>query len=563
MAIEPHRFRALSSILDERVDKIHGDNSPLVNGKTIAALAELEQISPHFNSAFDLMERQGRRFNYATGSIRHVDADTRPSALIAQDGKIIHANLACEKLLGFKKDKTTDSHVFEHGDNNRLSKDLRQLANQETDKVIAVYTLYMGEKQTPTKMALSKTIGYNGAVIGRLCTFHIKWLPEMESQFQKRFNLTPIEIEITRAIVSGITLGELANKRGRSLETLRKQTKRLLAKLNLRSQVELACIYSGFTQFNLKDASDIASTRKKTESWKQSHKLKLADNRILHYETCGPEQGRPVLYFHGLMGGNVMTKAMCDQLTTRNIYLIMVWRPHFAKTSPDHGPLRKANARFALDIETLLDHLKIETCQILANIAGAIYAYGCAQHMPNRILGIVNTAGSIPLQTQRQFKLMSKPSRVSLYVARHTPNLLPMLLRAMLAKVDAGFDEEFIQEHYADSPPDQKVMQEPELKSLIRDQFPLLSRQGYTHMSRDIHTQARKWGSVLEGVTCPVTLVHGDSDPAYPLCTVEDFVKTQAEFKLAAIPSAGQLVLYQAHETVFTELDKQFSERKP
>lgn len=137
-----------------------------------------------------------------------------------------------------------------------------------------------------------------------------------------------------------------------------------------------------------------------------------------------------------------------------------------------------------------------------------------------------------------------------------------MFLRAMLAKVDAGFDEEFIQEHYADSPPDQNILQEPELKSLIRDEFPLLARQGYTHMSRDIHIQARKWGAVLEGVTCPVTLVHGDNDPAYPLCTVEDFVKTQAGFNLTAAPNAGQLVLYQAYATVFAELDKQFSERK-
>ena len=53
----------------------------------------------------------------------------------------------------------------------------------------------------------------------------------MEDQFRSGFNLTSVELEITRAIVSGGSLKELAATRGRSLETLRKQTKVLLAKL--------------------------------------------------------------------------------------------------------------------------------------------------------------------------------------------------------------------------------------------------------------------------------------------------------------------------------------------
>ncbi len=562
MAVEPQRFHVLSKILDDRLHALH--RAPrLANEDDEPHPDNIDDVTSHFERAFDLLDRQGRRFNYATGSIRYIDSDSRPSALVHADGKIFHANQAAIDMLAFAKGTTLGTARFDNGHHKRLMADLQNIGDHETDKMIAVYNLHDAEGK-PLKIALSKALDYSANPIGRLCTFHIKWLPEMSRQFKSGFDLTDAEMAITEAVISGVSLKNLAEQRGRAIATVRTQANALLTKLGLHSQIELACLYSGFTRFNIKDLAFAKEPERPNEPWRAKFILDLPDRpnepsgRKLQYEMVGPPKGRPVLNFPSLVGGTVMTKLMREELQARNIRMILVWRPHFAGSSPD-GKLRCAPERFARDIEFLLDHIGIETCQITGGISGPIYAYACAQLMPKRILGIVACGGAIPLVTRKQFKFMEPSSRTALYVARYTPTLMPMLLRAMLSKIDAGYDEEFIQEHYKNSPPDLTISQDLELKSLIRDMFPIITAQGYTGYIRDIQIQASKWGHLLKGVTCPVTLLHGETDPAYKIETVRDFVKTRPNFTLVSFPNGGQLMALQHPLAMFEALDAQYN----
>ena len=550
MAVEPQRFDELADGLDARIDEIHGADSLLVNGEHVEAIDKLGQLEPHFKRAHDLMQRQGRRFNYATGSKRFIDADIRPSALIHQDGSVFYTNKAGHELLDFKAGSKLTSERFARDDLKRLLADLKTLGEHELDKIISVYDLYAGEDASTMKIALTKTVDFEGKTIGRLCTFYIKWLPEMEGQFRSGFNLTPVELEITRTIVSGGSLKELAASRERSLETLRKQTKALLAKLGLRSQIELACIYSGFTQFSVKDRANASQQKPKSLRRGDYLNMHLDDGRNLQYSIAGPASGKPVFFIHGLIGGTVHTSKMLALLTRYKIKLIMVWRPSFAGSDPS-GKAKNSPTLFTRDLEVLMDHLKIDTCQILGNISGAIYAYAAAQAMPKRITKIVNAGGVIPIETRAQLKLMDSASRVSIYTVRYAPALFPTLIRAVFAKIDAGFDEEFVQSHYAATPVDQNILLEPELRALMRDQFDIISAQGYDYMLHDIKLQALKWSKYIKGVKCPVVLVHGMEDQAYPIETLRNFVKDKPNYELVEVADAGQLAYYQNTEAVF------------
>lgn len=561
MAVEPQRFHALAKILDDRLHALH--RAPrLATEEDGAHQDNIDDISTHFERAFDLLDRQGRRFNYATGSIRYVDSDARPSVLVREDGKIFHANQAAVDMLKFSKGALVTSADFDAGHHKRLLQDLKNIAGHETNKMIAVYNLHIGDDLKPIKMALSKALDHVGNPIGRLCTFHIKWLPEMSRQFKSAFDLTDAEMAITKAIISGVSLKDLAEQRDRAIATVRTQANALLTKLGLHSQIELACLYSGFTRFNIEDLAFTKKPERPNEPWRAKFILDLPDGpnkpsgRKLQYEMVGPPKGRPVLYFHSLIGGTVLTQTMRDELQARNIRMIMPWRPHFAGSSPD-GKARGAPERFARDIKYLLDYLNIETCQIAGGISGSIFAYASAQLMPERIAGIVACGGCIPLTTRKQFKSMEPSSRISIYLARHTPSLLPMLMRAMLSKIDAGYDEEFAQRHYERSPFDGKILRNTEVKTLFRNMFPIVSAQGYTCYVQDIQAQASKWGHLLVGVTCPVTLLHGETDPAYKIETVRDFVKTKPNFSLIAFPEGGQLITVQYPKAMFEALDKQ------
>ncbi|MEE9348173.1 MAG: alpha/beta fold hydrolase [Robiginitomaculum sp.] len=544
MAIEPERFRALFDVLERHISSPEHESFE----------RSLEQVSPHFDRASHMMDRQERRFNYATGSRRYIDEDSRPAALISSEGVILHSNDICAEQLGLTEGDKLSAERFEHGDYARISTDLKALASHKTDKVISIYTAYAGDDHTPMKVALSKTTDFNGKTIGRLSTFHVKWSSSVEQAFQDSFNLTSVEMDITRAVVSGQKLSQLAEQRRRSLATLRKQMKVLLAKMNLRSQVELACVYSGFTQFTLGRGSQAVMAKPLVTPYSQSYDLTLKDGRNLHYEISGPETGRPVLYCHSMFGGAMVTPQMGEQLRKRNIKLITPWRPYFAKTSPDKGPIVEGPQRFARDVEALLIHLGIKRCQILGQTSGAIYAYHCAAHLGDKISAIVNVGGVIPIITKAQFSAMSHQTSRSIRLARHAPGLMPIAIRSILARIDAGYDEEFSLDYFDSCPADFAMVKRPIFQAYVRHVYPLMTRQGHHFMTRDIIVQASKWGAILERVNCPVTLVHGAQDTAYTIASIESFAKGHEGFSCIAVKDAGQLVLYQEPRRAFESL---------
>jgi pimeloyl-ACP methyl ester carboxylesterase/DNA-binding CsgD family transcriptional regulator len=558
MAIEPQRFDALYQMLDEHLQNFQNTTEPEDNEGQDQSEYDINAISNHFERAFGLLNQQGRRTQYATGSTRYVDSDTRPSALIRKNGSLFHANQPMQDLFGFSIDKTPDASRFDHGEYDRLLRDVKTLKTHQTDKMISVYKLLSLENDMPFKMALSHAVGYDGKPIGRLSTFHIKWLPEMGQQFKESFDLTDVDLAITKAIVSGLSLRDLASERGRSINTVRTQTKALLTKLGLHSQIELACYYSGFSQFNLKDPTKNLPTQQKKDPWRTNRHLSLPDNRIMDYVIAGPDHGRPVLFFHALSGGQFLSQSVREQLTARNIRLILVWRPFYANTSPD-GAHRDAPERFAGDVCRLLDFLKISQCQILGINVGAVYAYACAQFLKTRISGLVNCATSAPM-THEQLKHMALSSRaVGIFMARYTPKLLPMLSRAMLSSIDAGYDLEFMQAHFANTPDDQKLFNNPETLALFRDSYSAGARQGHMFLVRDGNVQAGNWGHLAQALDCPVTLIHGENDTAYPLELIRKFVDGKSNFTLLPIPKAGHLVYFQQPGLAFSALDAQIA----
>ncbi len=558
MAVEPQRFIAFTDVLNARAHTLSQlpQDGQEADPKT---LENLNNIATHFQHAFDLLERQGRRFDYATGSMKFINSDSKPSALVRVDGTIYHANEPAVKALGFVKDAQISAANFAPGQYEKFLNDLKTIAKHDTDKIVSVYNLSISDGHENIKMALSKAIDYKNNPIGRLCSFHIKWVPERGKQFQEGLGLTPVDIAITQAVISGTSLKDLAKQRGRSLATIRTQTKALLSKLGLHSQVELACLYSAFTHFNLNVPVTTQTNKPKREAWRNIAFLDLPNDRKMQYEMVGPPKGRPVLYFHGLIDGLMVTQKIRDQLAQRNIRLIMVWRPYFAGTSPDEG-VRGAVERFATDIENLLDHLKIKKCQILGVSQGGIYGYGCAKLMPDRIIGLVNCSTGIPITSRKQFMLMDPSPRVHILLARYSPLLLPMMVRAMLSKLDAGYDEEFLLTHYENSPADLESLKDPKLGELMREAYPIYTTQGYMPFVRNAQIEASRWGHLVDGVHCPVTLVHGNQHHVYPLSTVQEFAESKSNFTMIPLLGAGQLAYYQSPETIYQALDAQYAQ---
>jgi len=555
MAVAPHRFQTMTNSFNTHVNDMFAAQAGEAS-RLPKQLRDFEDLTPHFQRAFDLIDQQGRNFNTATGSAKYIDADNNPAALISKTGTIIYANKLAEDVLGFTQGKKPDRDSFSPGQYDEMLRHLRRIDKFEAEKLISVCTLFPDDADQPVKMALTKTHDYDDNAIGRLSTFQIKWLAQTGQAFGGKFDLTHIEIAITRAIVLGIGLKGLAKSRGRSIETVRKQTKILLAKLDLHSQAELICLYSGFSLFNSHNAYAGPETSHHGEQTRKSHDLGLENGRSLHYELAGPADGRPVLFSHGLFGGMALSADAYHELKIRKIQLIMLWRPGFGETSKA-GHNIDTPLQFAHDAEALLDHLKIPSCQCLSVISGSIFSYACAQYLGSRVIGIVNCGGVIPLTSRRQFEKMKPNQRTGMIMARYLPALLPLMMRGGFAKVDAGYDEEFMQEFYKDAPPDRMIVVREDLKRPFREAYSVGLIQGHMSLIDEMKLVAGRWQHYLENIKCPVSLIHGEQDPAFPVAIVQNFAETRDNFEVTPVKEAGELVYFQYPEIAFRALDSQ------
>jgi len=387
-------------------------------------------------------------------------------------------------------------------------------------------------------------------------------VPSTARHFQAIFNLTPVEVEITKTIVIGQSLTDLAESRGRSIGTVRNQTKALLAKLKIRSQTELSCLYSGFSKFHA-DAH--------LEELQNSQPGKLPDNhevmimgpdRILNYEIIGHSKGEPVLFLPALIGGASFTRAMRKALVEAKIKLIVVWRPFFANSSPSEPPGRAAISAHANDCIALMDHLGVKTAKAIGHISSIMFAMCLAKEHPERIIKVVNINGILPSLRGEHLKHIDKIERFRHFINRHAPKIARTAIFAYINRIDSGFDEEIMAKQFVKTPRDIETIDEPEIKPLFRNAFTISTRQTYESFVQELQTIVSDWHDLFSDVHVPIKWLIGIENRNYTEECLKDFLRTAVDgnvikIDIDVIEDTAHLLLWQDFNAVINALKEE------
>ncbi len=552
MAIDRKRFEEMFILLSDKFDDLSND----VPQFDQISSPDFVKLETHFEHAQSLMDAQGREMDTATHSMKVIDADNHPSMLIEPDGRVFYANKPAIEIFGVRKGQYLKDQMFEHGHHQNFMNNLRRMKDFEPNKIISIFGMSNVNDQDNDeiiKIALTKAHTANGDIMAHISAINISWMDSTGRGFKSLFNLTPVEIEITKAVVTGVSLNNLAEKRGRSIGTVRNQTKMLLAKLNLRSQTELACLYSGFAQYD----GNLVSRPLDPQStgYAAVQKMLLRDNgRMLDYRTAGPANGRNIILVPSLLGGMAITKKLHDALHQHNIRLIMPWRPGVGDSGIDGKPSKKSFIKHSEDIAAMLNDLKIGQAPIIGYVTGAHYAIAAGQYIQDRISHIINLNGIVPSAHGPHLNLIDKRERTRMFLLRTTPKIGRMVIQAAMRLVDSGYDLEFISAHLRNSPLDLKTADEDEVKHLFRADFRQITKYGYDGLINDLILSAMDWSYLIEQSPYPIHNLVGAHNIDFTPEVIQTYAQSIDNYNVEIIDNAGHLALYQQPDIIFDRI---------
>jgi pimeloyl-ACP methyl ester carboxylesterase/DNA-binding CsgD family transcriptional regulator len=417
-------------------------------------------------------------------------------------------------------------------------------------KVLVLALEGAGPEGTATAFYSAATVRdrQSGEIVLRIQPLTVSWPPEFDGLLKRSFKLTAAEIRLVQALADGQSLNQLSRSGGRSMNTLRSQLKSVFQKTRTGSQADLVRLVGTFSSFSdtLQAGKSVSPQALHTG---RVENVILPGGRNMPVHLLGPEDGIPVIFFHGMLDGVAITSRIHHLLDHFHIRLIAPVRPNFGQASQDFR-IRLAPQIFADDISILVERMGIARCLAVGHMAGSVYAFAAASGAAAQaVRGVISISGGVPIKSIRQFSLMTPRQRTVAYTARFMPTLLPAILRAGIAQIDSTQPEAFMNALYATGSPDRHLVRDPDIASAIMDGYRFAVAQGHRAFQTDSYHVTRDWSQQVEGSDCPVMVLHGAHDPVVNISTVRSFVRSLGHrAELREFADSGQLLFHQQPE---------------
>ncbi|MCB1388550.1 MAG: alpha/beta hydrolase [Rhodobacteraceae bacterium] len=507
-------------------------------------------IEAHFRRAFALFERMGR----GEAVLPAAGEGREPLVRLGRSGSIVSVRPEAATLFGETVTLASIRAALEPDSATRLAAFLAAFDRAPASGRFAVLSL----DETPETESLpggglvaAVTVRDPGGqgFVTELRTMGIGWGPALSAILVESFRLTPRECELVRELTCGGDLPAVAQRTGRSLNTLRAQLKSVFAKTRTGAQPELMRLVAvlmlhGPESEARPDAAPGAG---------QEIGVDVGDGRIMPVQVVGPEDGVPVIFVHGMLDGLASLGQLGGALQAAGVRIYAPMRANFGSSYADPR-IREAPSLFARDIGTVMSALNVPRAVLLGHMAGAIYAYAAAARLGRAVAGIAGVSACVPITSIEQFAAMTPRQRAVAYTARFAPALLPAVLRAGIAQIDSRNVENFMTPLYPRGTRDREIVGRAGVSDIIIEGYRYTVAQGQKAFQVDAWHVTRDWSALVDGSECPLYLIHGELDPVVSLRSVREFAQARARAHVVEIEGEGQLLLYAQPEAILREV---------
>ncbi|MEM8813474.1 MAG: alpha/beta fold hydrolase [Pseudomonadota bacterium] len=359
------------------------------------------------------------------------------------------------------------------------------------------------------------------------------------------YGFSPSERDVLGLLMDGLSPTEAAERRGRSLETIRQQIKAMIAKS--------AC--SGLQELmQIARAVALAAGRRsrlwtESEDWFDRRSLHLSDGRRLDYIEQGDPDGTPVVFLHGCLCGNRFPPSAHAFFQSTGIRLIAPARPWHGQSDP-LDPMVERPDTYAADLAALADHLGLGAFALLSFDVGSIVALCVGAQLADRLDSVTCVSAQPPIRSFRDFAAAPPQQRIFALLPRISVPLLSYMAKVGDRRLKSDGIDGFATTVFANAPADLKACEDPELLRLFWEGHLFHVEKGSDGFINDCRLVASSWKDRFSAFNTPLRFIHGDQNQSVPLSRVRDFA-LQANAPLSVVADAGHSLIFSHWRDVF------------
>jgi pimeloyl-ACP methyl ester carboxylesterase/DNA-binding CsgD family transcriptional regulator len=549
VAVDPIRLEELLEVWEGRAAPLRDAAIPLEDPEIEAHMARAKVFLDRYEAA------QGE-----AGPRSPLADILRSAAFLSDGGALIRsANRPAEQAFGIRDGGPFADLPFAEEDRLLLAGAIHRVAARKAEKVV---TLRIRSTVTgsPVILRVSPVEGDSPRSLALVVSTELVWPEGFALTVQEAFGLTPAEVEIVRGVTLGLPLRDIAEARGRSVETVRTQVRSILAKTETHSQAELVRVVLGLMDLALVPATcEEVPVRSGGLVPCLVHELRGQDGRRLTWIEFGDPAGSPVLYMH-LDFGLIRWPAAAERAAAaRRLRVVVPVRAGYGRTEA----LPKGEDHLAgvtRDYAVVMDHLGLKGAVVVPMGADLRFAMNLANTRPDLVCGIVGTACQLPIRTPAQYERMDKWQRFILANARYAPKVLPFLVQAGFSLARRLGKDAFFRQVNGGSPADMAAFARPDVRAAMLEGSEIcLAAKWSAHaaFTAECIGSEKDWSAVVRNVRVPVLLLQGDQDPQAPVQTMRELVEDYPHVRMRLLPGNGQLLLFSEWPTVLDEVTAQ------
>ncbi|WP_164088940.1 alpha/beta fold hydrolase [Sphingorhabdus sp. YGSMI21] len=494
-----------------------------------------------------------------------LDATPNPALIFDQAEKIVAMNDLARQMIGDDCLTLADCGVSEH-----VLQDIRQFFGSDAVQEIFVEPdhLFAGKKmnsclmvrEIPAVADVERPGGSGRAEKSFLLTIvNLGFDPSTTSLFRQAYGLTPAEASVAVHLANGMQLPEIAAERDSTIATLRSQIKSIKKKTNARDVPAIVRLLCGFSAGML-TSSQLARTSgtvaEEARPPRSSAEMILSDGRKMSYLEQGSPDGIPVIMLHNMPYGVELPQNAIAAASRMNLRIIAPYRPGCGNSDN----LKNIDAEqlldhVAADIQELLDQLDISKAVIAGQTVGAIFALRFARLYPRSVSSLFAISRA-PIWREEWAAQMPKRQRFILGLARHMPQLLPLIMRATVAFIDKGHAKTLIQSLCQNSAADMQALKNAEILELMARGCEEGLKQGVEAFCQDCLLAIMDFSEEAKLLETPFHILHGDLDQIVHISQSECFVANVPGTTLEIVEGAGQLLIYSHWDSVFRAIKR-------